>query len=63
MCMRACTHVCACTLVPAICKQKMIFKLMHDKTLGHDANFSMNFEPVFLIIGLELVSTRSYSYT
>ena len=24
---------------------------------GHDANFSMNFEPSFLIIGLELVST------
>ena len=27
---------------------------------GHDANFSMNFEPSFLI-GLELVPTRSYA--
>ena len=28
---------------------------------GHDANFNMNFEPSFLIVGLELVSTRSYT--
>ena len=28
---------------------------------GRDANFNMNFEPSFLIIGLELVSTRSYT--
>ena len=27
----------------------------------HDANFNMNFEPSFLIVGLELVSTRSYT--
>ena len=27
---------------------------------GRDANFSMNFEPSFLIVGLELASTRSY---
>ena len=28
---------------------------------GRDANFNMNFEPSFLIVGLELVSTRSYT--
>ena len=28
---------------------------------GHDANFSMNVEPSFLVIDLELVSTRSYT--
>ena len=28
---------------------------------GHDANFSMKFEPSFLIVGLELVSARSYT--
>ena len=28
---------------------------------GRDANFNMNFEPSFSIVGLELVSTRSYT--
>ena len=28
---------------------------------GPDANFNMNFEPSFLVVGLELVSTRSYT--
>ena len=28
---------------------------------GRDANLNMNFEPSFLIVGLELVSTRSYT--
>ena len=28
---------------------------------GRDANFNMNFEPSFLIVGLELVSTCSYT--
>ena len=27
---------------------------------GRDAKFNMNFESSFLIVGLELVSTRSY---
>ena len=28
---------------------------------GRDANFNMNFEQSFLIVGLELLSTRSYT--
>ena len=28
---------------------------------GRDANFNMNFEPSLLIVGLELMSTRSYT--
>ena len=28
---------------------------------GCDANFNMNFKPSFLIVGLELVSTHSYT--
>ena len=28
---------------------------------GRDTNFNMNFEPSFLIVGLKLVSTRSYT--
>ena len=28
---------------------------------GRDANFNMNFELSFLVVGLELVSTRSYT--
>ena len=28
---------------------------------GRDANFNINFEPSFLIVDLELVSTRSYT--
>ena len=29
--------------------------------LGRNANFNMNFELSFLVVGLELVSTRSYT--
>ena len=38
-----------------------VIMTLRGEGLAHDANFNMDFEPSFLIVGLELVSTRSYT--
>ena len=48
------------TLPNYFLKINVIMTLRGGGVYGHDTNFSMNFEPFFLITGLELVSTRSY---